>query len=85
MADNVNPICYALVSKEATDTSEENGSNNSVSQRPGICVKYFLSLPQKNLSLEKTETNYVFTFPFFNDEIDKNTKFAKLPSAKWLF
>ena len=25
--------------------------------RPGICVKYFLSLSQKNLSPEKTETN----------------------------
>ena len=24
---------------------------------PGICVKYFLSFPQKNLSPEKTETN----------------------------
>ena len=23
----------------------------------GICVKYFLSFPQKNLSPEKTETN----------------------------
>ena len=23
----------------------------------GICVKYFLSIPQKNLSPEKTETN----------------------------
>ena len=27
------------------------------SVRPGICVKYFLSFPQKNLSPEKTETN----------------------------
>ena len=26
-------------------------------QRPGICVKYFLAFPQKNLSPEKTETN----------------------------
>ena len=25
--------------------------------RPGICVKYLLSFPQKNLSPEKTETN----------------------------
>ena len=25
--------------------------------RSGICVKYFLSFPQKNLSPEKTETN----------------------------
>ena len=25
--------------------------------RPGICVKYFLSFPQKNLSPEKTATN----------------------------
>ena len=24
-----------------------------------MCVKYFLSLPQKNLSSEKTETNYL--------------------------
>ena len=28
-----------------------------VLNRPGICVKYFLLLPQKNLSPEKTETN----------------------------
>ena len=26
-------------------------------QRPGICVKYFLAFPQKNLSPEKSETN----------------------------
>ena len=25
--------------------------------RPGICVNYFLSFPQKKLSPEKTETN----------------------------
>ena len=31
---------------------------------PKICVKYFLLFPQKNLSLEKTETNYVLTFQF---------------------
>ena len=24
---------------------------------PGMCVKYFLSFPEKNLSPEKTETN----------------------------
>ena len=54
-------------------------------QRPGICVEYFLSFPQKNLSPEKTETNQVFTFQFLNDKIDQNTNFAKLPSAKWLF
>ena len=32
--------------------------------RPRICVKYFLSFPQKNLSPEKTETNWLFTFQF---------------------
>ena len=37
--------------------------------RPGICVKYFLLFPQKNLSPEKTETNQVFTFQFSNDKI----------------
>ena len=36
---------------------------------PGICVKYFFSFPQKNLSPEKTEKNYVFTFQFLNDKI----------------
>ena len=43
--------------------------------RSGICVKYFLSFSQKNLSPEKTET-----FQFFNDKINQNTNFAK-----WLF
>ena len=37
--------------------------------RPGICVKYFLSFPQKNLSPEKAETNQVFTFQFLKDKI----------------
>ena len=36
---------------------------------PGICVKYFLSFPQNNLSPEKTETNEVFTFQFLSDKI----------------
>ena len=27
--------------------------------------------------------NHLFTFQFFNDKIDQNTNFAKLPSAKW--
>ena len=40
--------------------------------RPGMCVKYFLSFPQK-------------TFQFLNDKIDKNTNFSKLPCTKWLF
>ena len=31
-------------------------------QRPGICVEYFLSFPQKNLSPEKTETNQARTY-----------------------
>ena len=51
----------------------------------GICVKYFLSFSQKNLSPVKTETNYVFAFQFLNDKIDQNTNFAKLPRDKWLF
>ena len=55
------------------------------SHRPGIFAKYFLSFSQKNLSPEKNETNYVFTFQFLNDKIDQNTNFAKLPSGKWLF
>ena len=54
-------------------------------QRRGICVKYFLSFPQKTLSPEKTETKQVFTFQLLNDKIVQNTNFAKLPSAKWLF
>ena len=29
----------------------------SIIARPRICIKYFLSFPQKNLSQEKTETN----------------------------
>ena len=31
--------------------------SSTLVNRPGICVKYFLSFPQKNLSPEKTETN----------------------------
>jgi len=27
----------------------------------------------------------VLTFQFLNDDIEENTNFAKLPSAKWLF
>ena len=53
-----------------------------IPHRPGICLKYFLSFPQKNLSPEKTESNLVFTFQFLNDEIDQNTNFAKLLSVK---
>ena len=34
---------------------------------------------------EKTDTNNMFTFQFFNYKIDLNTNFAKLPSAKWPF
>jgi hypothetical protein len=41
---------------------------------PGIWVKYFLSFPQKNLSPEKTETNYVFTLQFLNVKIYSYTK-----------
>ena len=46
---------------------------------PGICTKYFLSFPQKDLSPEKTETNigvfhlHFFVFPFvyhFNSRIE---------------
>ena len=33
--------------------------------RSGICDKYFLSFPKKNLRKEKTETIYVFIFQFF--------------------
>ena len=28
----------------------------------GLCVKYFLSFPQKNLSPDKIETNYVSVY-----------------------
>ena len=35
-----------------------NNKIKSIYQRPGICVKYFLSFPQKRMSPEKTETNY---------------------------
>ena len=41
---------------------------------PGICVEYFLSFPQTNLSLEKAETNQVFTFhekPFDTGQFGK--------------
>ena len=34
MADNLNPICYALVSKKAADTFEEDDSTNSESEVP---------------------------------------------------
>ena len=30
--------------------------------RPGLCVKYFLSFPQKNLSPEKIETDPMLIF-----------------------
>ena len=43
--------------------------------RPRICVNHFLSFPQKNLSPEKTETNEVFTFQFFSDELTKTPVF----------
>ena len=46
--------------------------------RPGICVKHFLSFPQKNLWPEKTETNQVFTFQFLNDRIYSYTKKSNL-------
>ena len=50
---------------------------------PGICVKYFLSIPQKNLSPEKTETNWVLTFQFLSDEIYSYTKIK--PFGTWQF
>ena len=36
---------------------------------PWICVKYFVSFPQKTLTTEKTETNKVFTFWFLSDKV----------------
>ena len=33
-----------------------------VGLRPRICVKYFLSFPQKNLSPEKTEKNEIWIY-----------------------
>ena len=66
-------ICHSYTSAEARGVKASD-----VKLWPGICAKYFLSFPQKNLSPEKTETN------FLNDKIDQNTNFAKLPSAKWL-
>ena len=63
----------------------ESAKMNERGLGPGICVKYFLTFPQKTLLPEKNETNYVFTFQFLNDKIDQNTNFAKLPSGKWLF
>ena len=53
--------------------------------RLGICVKYFLTFPQKNLPPEKTETNSVYTFQFWNDKIDQKINFVKLKSTKWIF
>ena len=44
-----------------------------------MCFEYFLSIPQKNLSSEKT----VFTFQYLNDEIYSYTK--KKPFATWQF
>ena len=35
--------------------------------------------------ISETKTNQVFTFLFLNDEIDQNTNFPKLPSAKLLY
>ena len=43
--------------EQMTDLSVFGIKTNNVSCGPGICVKYFLSFPQKNLSPEKTETN----------------------------
>ena len=54
------------------------------SRARNMCKIFYLAL-SKNLSPEKTETSKVFTFEFLNDEIDQNTNFAELPSAKWLF
>ena len=59
--------------------------------RPGICVKYFRSFPQKNLSSEKTEKNLLFTFQFLSDKIYNYTKILKskhlvrLSSLWWEF
>ena len=56
-----------------------------VTLRPGVCIKYFLSFSQKKPVTRKNrdnKTNQVFTLEFFNDEIDQNTNFAKLPQAK---
>ena len=42
--------------------------------KPGIFANYFLSFPQKNLLLEKSEK----TFQLLNNEIDQNTNFTNL-------
>ena len=42
----------------------ENNKFKSIYQRPGICVKHFLSFPQKNLSPEKTGWRKLFYFYF---------------------
>ena len=60
-------------------------SNKKKKLWPGICVKYFLSSPQKNPSPEKSETKEVFTIQFLNDEMDQNTKFAIFFSDKIFF
>ena len=51
-----------------------------------MCEIFSLAPFKRNLSPEKTNTNWVFTFYFLNDKIDNNTNFVKLPSAiQWLF
>ena len=43
--------------------------------RPGICVKYFLSFPHKNLPLEEAERNKVFYHSLI--ETNKTKTFQK--------
>ena len=56
---------------------------SGLTQAQNICKKKIISYPQKNPSPEKTETNYVFTFQFLNDEIYSYTK--KKPFGTWQF
>ena len=48
---------------------------------PGICVKYFLSFPEKSLSPEKTETKCLL----FNLSMIKFTIMEKKPFGTWQF
>ena len=47
--------------------------------------KIFSLVPLKKPVREKIETNKGFTFQLLIDEIDQNTNFTKLTSAKWHF
>ena len=50
--------------------------------RLGICVKYFLSFPQKKTVARENWDKLFSTFQFLNDKIDQNTNFAKLPCTR---